>query len=207
MVVCVDKKTAVRMYTKVKAEWDRYIGKLRMDLSRETDEREQNKIWLQLGDLEDVDMAVMVSQSQNEIADLEPFEIDMRPLRERILKGNLEEEFKKADSNLRIVFVCAMWMTGFDVPNLSTLYLDKPLKNHTLIQTIARANRVADEGKKNGLIVDYIGVFKNIERALALYAASSIDEDEIIKSKDELVSELTNMLSTVKDFLSREEIP
>src|SRR3989338_152148 len=134
MVVCVDKKTAVRMYAKVRAEWDRYIGKLRMDLSRETDEREQNKIWLQLGDLEDVDMAVMVSQSQNEIADLEPFEIDMRPLRNRIQTGNLEEEFKKADSNLRIVFVCEMWMTGFDVPNLSTLYLDKPLKNHTLMQ-------------------------------------------------------------------------
>src|SRR3989344_3077039 len=117
-----------------------------------------------------------------------------------------EEEFKNADSNLRIIFVCAMWMTGFDVPNLSTLYLDKPLKNHTLIQTIARANRVADEGKNNGMIVDYIGVFKNIERALALYATSGIDEDDIIKSKEELLSELKNTLNTIKEFLSTLQI-
>ena len=92
----------------------------------------------------------------------------MRPIRARIQKEDLEEEFKKPDSNLRIVFVCAMWLAGFDVPNLSTLYIDKPLKNHTLMQAITRANRVADEGKKNGLVVDYIGVFKNIERALAI---------------------------------------
>ncbi|MFH1187864.1 MAG: type I restriction enzyme endonuclease domain-containing protein, partial [bacterium] len=97
-------------------------------------------------------------------------------------------------------------MTGFDVPNLSTLYLDKPLKNHTLMQTIARANRVADEGKKNGLIVDYIGVFKNIEKALALYAASGIDEDDIIKSKDELLNDLKNKLRKVKEFLSADNI-
>lgn len=130
MVVSVDKKTAVRMYTKVRSEWNRYLGKLRMDLSRTNDEHERSKIEEKFIKLEDVDMAVMVSQSQNEISDLEPFEIDMRPLRDRIVKGNLEDEFKKADSDLRIVFVCAMWMTGFDVPNLSTLYLDKPLKNH-----------------------------------------------------------------------------
>lgn len=205
MVVSVDKKTAVRMYAKVKAEWGRYLAKLRMDLSRTKDEREQAKIEAQLERHEDVDMAVVVSQSQNEIADLEPFEIDMRPLRERMQKENLEEEFKKPDSDLRIVFVCAMWMTGFDVPNLSTLYLDKPLKNHTLMQTIARANRVA-EGKKNGLIVDYIGVFKNIERALALYAANGSHENDIIRSKDELVNQLKTLLETVKEFLRDEQI-
>jgi type I restriction enzyme R subunit len=206
MVVSVDKKTAVRMYTKVKDEWERYIGKLRMDLARSVDEREREKIIRRLEQHEDVDMAVMVSQSQNEIADLEPFEIDMKPLRERIIKGNLEEEFKKAESNLRIVFVCAMWMTGFDVPNLSTLYLDKPLKNHTLMQAIARANRVA-EGKTNGLIVDYIGVFRNIERALALYAASKADaDDEIIRDKEELVSDLEQLLEKTRVFLKGERI-
>ncbi len=200
MVVSVDKKTAVRMYIKVRAEWDRYLGKLRMDLSRTRDEYEKKKIEEKLRQHENVDMAVMVSQSQNEIADLEPFEIDMRPLRERILHGNLEEEFKKADSNLRIVFVCAMWMTGFDVPNLSTLYLDKPLKNHTLMQAIARANRVSP-GKKNGLIVDYIGVFRSIEKALAIYASTIGGDDEIIRSKDELVSELENAINVGKKFL------
>jgi len=205
MVVSVDKKTAVRMYTKVRAEWERYLRKLRMDLSRTTDEYERAKIEEQLARHEHVDMAVMVSQSQNEIADLGEFEIDMRPLRDRINTGNLEEEFKKADSNLRIVFVCAMWMTGFDVPNLSTLYLDKPLKNHTLMQAIARANRVAPD-KKNGLIVDYIGVFRNIEKALAIYAATSGGDDEIIRSKDELVDELNGALDLGKKFLVDENI-
>jgi type I restriction enzyme R subunit len=200
MVVSVDKKTAVRMYAKVRAEWDRYLGKLRMDLSRTSDEHERAKIEEKLLRHENVDMAVMVSQGQNEIADLEPFEIDMRPIRERINTGNLEEEFKKSDSNLRIVFVCAMWLTGFDVPNLSTLYLDKPLKNHTLMQTIARANRVAP-GKTNGLIVDYIGVFRNIEKALALYAATN-DDDEVIRSKEELIADLKTILSTCKKSLA-----
>jgi len=205
MVVSVDKKTAVRMYTKVRAEWERYLGKLRMDLSRTTDEYERAKIEEQLARHEHVDMAVMVSQSQNEIADLDEFEIDMRPLRDRINTGNLEEEFKKADSNLRIVFVCAMWMTGFDVPNLSTLYLDKPLKNHTLMQAIARANRVAPD-KKNGLIVDYIGVFRNIEKALAIYANTSGGDDEIIRSKEELVDELNGALELGRKFLTQEQI-
>jgi len=209
MVVSIDKKTAVRMYAKVKAEWDRYMAKLRMDFARTNDDYERAKIEELILKHEDVDMAVVVSQSQNEIADLEPFEIDMRPLREKMNKGidgnALEEVFKDPNSNLRIVFVCAMWITGFDVPNLSTLYLDKPLKNHTLMQTIARANRVA-EGKKNGIIVDYIGVFKNIEKALALYAANGVDDDDIIRSKDELLSALRDILSQMREFLRTEGV-
>jgi len=74
------------------------------------------------------------------------------------------------------------------------------------MQTIARANRVADADKKNGVIVDYIGVFKNIEKALALYANSGIDDDEIIKNKDELLEDLKSTLQTVKEFLSSEKI-
>lgn len=208
MVVSLDKKTTFRMYDKVQKEWNRYIAKLRMDLSRAKDEREKDKILEKLEMHENVDMAVMVSlgNNQNEIADMAEYEIDVTPIRERIIEGNMEEEFKKADSNLRIVFVCAMWLTGFDVPNLSTLYLDKPLKNHTLMQTIARANRVADEGKKNGLIVDYIGVFKNIECALALYAAHGANEDDIIKSKEELVDDLKESLKNTNVFLKKDDI-
>jgi type I restriction enzyme R subunit len=208
MVVSIDKKTTFRMYDKVKKEWDRYISKLRMDLSRATDDWEREKILAQIERHQNVDMAVMVSlgDNQNEIADMEQFEIDVKPIRERILKGNLEEEFKKPNSNLRIIFVCAMWMTGFDVPNLSTLYLDKPLKNHTLMQTIARANRVADEGKKNGLIVDYVGVFKNIQKALAIYATNNSTDDEIIRSKEELVGNLKKSIEIVEEFLRGEQI-
>lgn len=200
MVVSIDKKTTVRMYDKVKKEWDRHLAKLRLDLSREENEFEQGKIQEQIERLEKVDMAVVVSQSQNEISDLEPFEIDMKPLRARIQKEDLEEEFIKDGSNLKIVFVCAMWLTGFNVPTLSTLYLDKPLKNHTLMQAIARANRVA-AGKTNGIIVDYIGVFKNVEKALALYAATKAGDDEIIKNKDELLSDLQMVLKETKELL------
>ncbi len=73
---------------------------------------------------------------------------------------------RSEDHPFRVAIVCAMWLTGFDVPSLSTLYLDKPLKAHTLMQAIARANRV-NEGKNNGLIVDYCGILKNLRKALA----------------------------------------
>ena len=70
---------------------------------------------------------------------------------------SVEDAFKKEAHPFRVAIVCAMWLTGFDVPSLATLYLDKPLKVHTLMQAIARANRV-NEGKNNGLIVDYCGI-------------------------------------------------
>jgi len=110
----------------------------------------------------------------------------MRPLRSRILNEDLETKFKDPDSNLRIVFVCAMWMTGFDVPNLSTLYLDKPLKNHTLMQTIARANRVYP-GKTNGLIVDYIGVFRNLQKRSRFMRPRKAAMMKLFRIKNELV--------------------
>ncbi|MFH1601664.1 MAG: type I restriction endonuclease subunit R [Candidatus Shapirobacteria bacterium] len=193
MVVSVDKKTAIRMHAKVQNEWKRYLGKLRLELGKTTDELEKTKILEKLEKHEDVDMAVVVSQSQSEIEDMAEFEIDMKPIRARIKNENLEKKFKKAESNLRIVFVCAMWMTGFDVPNLSTLYLDRPLKNHTLMQTIARANRVYPD-KKNGVIVDYIGVFKNLEKALALYASTGVSDDEVVRDKKELLEELKEVV-------------
>ena len=205
MVVSVDKKTAVRMYSKVKEEWERYLAKLRMDLEKAQSEIEKEKIRLQLEEHEDTDMAVVVSQSQSEIEDMANFGIDMKPIRARMKNENLEEQFKKADSNLRLVFVCAMWMTGFDVPNLSTLYLDRPLKNHTLMQTIARANRVY-EGKTNGIIVDYIGVFKNIKRALAIYASTGTDDEDIVRDKKELLDELIEFIARTNGFLAKKNI-
>src|SRR5258706_16428704 len=92
--------------------------------------------------------------------------------RERMQKEDLDTKFKDASDPLRLVFVCAMWITGFDVPSCSTIYLDKPMRNHTLMQTIARANRVF-RNKVNGLIVDYVGVFRNLQKALAIYAGGS----------------------------------
>src|SRR3954471_10733026 len=103
-------------------------------------------------------------------------------------KEDLESKFKDADDPLRLVFVCAMWITGFDVPTCSTVYLDKPMKNHTLMQTIARANRRAP-GKSAGVIVDYVGIFLNLQKALAIYAGQQ-GGDAPIRNKDELVAVL-----------------
>ena len=83
---------------------------------------------------------------------------------------DIEDNFKDPNNPLQLVFVCAMWLTGFDAPSVSTLYLDKPMKGHTLMQTIARANRVYN-GKECGLIIDYLDVFKYLKRVLADYAS------------------------------------
>jgi type I restriction enzyme, R subunit len=205
MVVSIDKKTAIRMYVKVKEQMQRYIAKLNIAVSKATDEHEKEAIREQIAKYEDIDMAVVVSQSQNEIDDMKEFDIDMRPIRARMIDEDLETKFKEPNDNLKIVFVCAMWMTGFDVPSLSTLYLDKPLKNHTLMQTIARANRVYP-GKTNGLIVDYIGVFRNLQKALSIYAVTGDGSDEIIKEKDELVEILFASVAETRQFLKMLEL-
>src|SRR5207248_3463545 len=134
--------------------------------------------------------AVVVSQSQNEVEDLSKKGVDILPHRRRMVTQDLDTKFKDPANPFRLVFVCAMWMTGFDVPSCSTIYLDKPMRNHTLMQTIARANRVV-EGKNNGLIVDYIGVFRDLQEALAIYgsaAGGGIQEgDTPVQDKSALV--------------------
>jgi type I restriction enzyme, R subunit len=146
-----------------------------------------------------VDMAVVVSQSQNEIDDLKQKRLDILPHRERMQKEDLDSKFKDADDPLRLVFVCAMWITGFDVPTCSTMYLDKPMKNHTLMQAIARANRRAP-GKTSGVIVDYVGVFQNLQKALAIYATHETEGQSPIKNKDELVKALEEALAKARAF-------
>jgi type I restriction enzyme R subunit len=95
-----------------------------------------------------------------------------------------------------------MWITGFDVPSCSTIYLDKPMKNHTLMQTIARANRVWKE-KQNGLIVDYVGVFRNLQKALAIYGTGQGEAEpgaSPVHKKDELVNALRATITTTTAF-------
>ena len=117
------------------------------------------------------EMAVVISQSQNEIAEMAERGIDIRPIRKRMVEEDLEGRFKDAQDPLRIAFVCSMWTTGFDVPSCSTIYLDKPMRNQALMQTITRANRVFP-GKNNGLIVAYVDVLSNLHKALAIYAST-----------------------------------
>ncbi len=211
MVVSIDKTTAVRMYIKVQTEWQKYIDKLALELSREEDDYKRGKIEAQIEKTEGIEMAVIVSQSADEIEKLAKFGIDMKVLREKMNQKTadgktslLEDRFKKADDSLRIVFVCSMWLTGFDVPNLSTMYIDKPIKNHTLMQTIARANRVS-VGKQNGLIVDYIGILKKLKLALALYASTNKDE-AIIREKSAIEESIKAKLKAILEFLASKNI-
>ena len=190
MVICIDKATAVRMYDKVRGHWAGLLRDLRADARIAAGREEREELEATIGYMETTDMAVVVSQGQNEIDDMRGKGLDIRPHRRRMVSEDLDTKFKDTSDPLRIVFVCAMWMTGFDVPSCSTIYLDKPMRNHTLMQTIARANRVLP-GKTNGLIVDYVGVFRNLQRALAIYGsgpAGSLEPGDIpVKPKSELV--------------------
>ena len=202
MVVCIDKATAVRMHDKVRREWAKSLDRLRVEAAAAPEER-AGQLQSRLAYLEETDMAVVVSQSQGEIRECGRKGADIRPHRQRMLKEDLDTKFKDPDDPFRIVFVCAMWMTGFDVPCCSTIYLDKPMRNHTLMQTIARANRVFGD-KQNGLIVDYVGVFRNLQKALALYGSASgggVDEGETpVADKSELVEALKQALGRVEEF-------
>jgi type I restriction enzyme R subunit len=133
-------------------------------------------------------MALIVSPGQNEIEQLRKHGLDIVPHRKRMNDEALDERFKDPKDPLRLVFLCAMWLTGFDVPNCSTVYLDKPMRNHTLMQTIARANRVFP-GKHSGVIVDYANVFTSLEKALAIYGAGKGGKSPV-QDKNKLVEEL-----------------
>ncbi|MBI4682785.1 MAG: type I restriction endonuclease subunit R [Nitrospirae bacterium] len=202
MVVSIDKPTAVKMYDKVQKHWQIHLKELRIKRADEPQDRTQD-IAEKITYMEETDMAVVVSSEQNEIQKFIKLGLDIEKHRRRMVKENMSEKFKEPHDPFRIVFVCAMWMTGFDVPSLSTIYLDKPMKNHTLMQTIARANRVFGD-KKNGLIVDYVGIFRNLQKALAIYGTGSgggIEEgDTPVKPKSELVRELEQAIKETEDF-------
>ncbi len=199
MFVAIDKATAVRMYDKVKLAWAALVATEEQRFAA-TPADGQAALVERLDWLRAVDMAVVVSQGQNEIADLKAKGLDILPHRKRMQEEDLEARFKTAQDPLRLVFVCAMWITGFDVPTCSTVYLDKPMKNHTLMQTIARANRRAP-GKAAGVVVDYVGVFQNLQKALAIYAATR-GGDAPIQNKDGLVEELERALFAARTFCS-----
>lgn len=205
MVIAIDKATALRMYNKVQRYWNIHAAILQAELGSCSDE-ERPEIEEKVKFMRETDMAVVISQGQNEIDDMRAKGLEILPHRRRMVTEDLDTKFKDPTDPLRIVFVCAMWMTGFDVPSCSTIYLDKPMRNHTLMQTIARANRVWGE-KVNGLIVDYVGVFRNLQRALAIYGTGSGGEngsgDLPVETKQKLVEALEKLISETKVFLSR----
>ena len=207
MVVSIDKATAMKMHDKVRKYWmaerkrvEKEIARLDAIKRQRTDEElaELAELKARLDILITTDMAVVVSPAQNEIPQMKKLGLDIEPHRKRMNDEELDEKFKDSADPLRLVFVCAMWLTGFDAPSCSTIYLDKPMRNHTLMQTIARANRVFP-GKHCGMIVDYANVFASLEKALAIYGAGKGGQNPV-KDKAKLVADLRRSVEAATVF-------
>lgn len=201
MVVSIDKATALRMHDKVRNHWAVETARVQKELSRyDLSRAEQVALQQRLEVLTTTDMAVIVSPAQNEIEQMNKLGVNIEPHRRRMNESQpaLDEKFKDTNDPLRLVFVCAMWLTGFDAPSCSTVYLDKPMRNHTLMQTIARANRVYP-GKHSGVIVDYANVFASLEKALAIYGAGKGGANPV-KDKAQLVAALREAIATATEF-------
>ena len=227
MLVCIDKITCVRMHRLIEFYWQERIRELTAEKSEAADEQEKGYLTQQIDWMRQTRAAVVVSEEQGEVEKFRKWELDITPHRRLIKDGMelpesmrsrprfrnmqrmaLDEAFKEEEHPFRIAIVCAMWLTGFDVPSLSTLYLDKPLKAHTLMQAIARANRV-NEGKNNGLILDYCGILTHLRKALATFAGTRTDGGEIdpARPNEELLSDLAETIALVRTFLNDRGAP
>ena len=212
MVVSIDKATALKMHDKVRKHWQIEQVRVEKELARlyavknRTEEvlAEAQEYDRRLKVIKTTDMAVIVSPGQNEIEQMRKLGLDIVPHRKRANEEQLDEKFKDPDDPLRVVFVCAMWLTGFDAPSCSTVYLDKPMRNHTLMQTIARANRVYP-GKHSGMIVDYANVFASLEKALAIYGAGKGGTNPV-KDKTKLVADLRKAIVAATVFCTAHSV-
>ena len=217
LVISVDKFTAVKMYDKVQYHWKEAIKDLRRQISQNFDPAENARLTQMLEFMRSTDMAVVISEEADEEKKFAKKDLNIKPHRERLLRvdengHDTEYQFKDKNHPLRLVFVCAMWLTGFDVPTLSTLYLDKPMKDHTLMQAITRANRVTNfkingVPKTNGEIIDYYNVFRNMKRALANYATGSKAQDQPVQKKDALFKLLDDAIQLGLGFCHERDIP
>lgn len=220
MFVCIDKITCAAMHQLIQGYWDARIAELEKALQNAADEQDEAYKKRQIAWMRETRMAVIVSEEQGEVEKFRKWGLDITPHRALMKSGfetdddkriDVETAFKDGKHPFRVAIVCAMWLTGFDVPSLSTLYLDKPLKAHTLMQAIARANRV-NEGKNNGLIIDYCGILKNLRKALATFAGQSgggtsgPTPDPIKPADEDLIAELAEAIAMVRVFLQERGI-
>lgn len=232
MFVCIDKVTCVRMYNFIEEYWRERIGELEAERKQCDDEQEVIHLQNQINWMNETRMAVVVSEDQGEVETFRKWDLDITPHRRLIKEGielpasmrddprfhdmqrmDLDSAFKQEQHPFRIAIVCAMWLTGFDVPSLSTLYLDKPLKAHTLMQAIARANRV-NEGKTNGLVVDYCGILQHLREALATFVQPEEPGEGGGKRTgtgptrpvEELLRKLGESIQLVREFLKEREV-
>jgi type I restriction enzyme, R subunit len=229
MVVSVDKFTAVKMYDKVQTHWKEEIKRLVGERGKTKDGAAKERARKIVEHMRSVEMAVVVSEEAGEEEKFDKQKLDIRPHRKKMkaidkFGHDIEYRFKDPFDRLQLVFVCAMWLTGFDVPTLSTMYFDKPMKDHTLMQAIARANRVTSfevngVAKRNGEIIDYYNVFRNMKKALTDYAVGTEgkpqdmpvqEKDELFKLLDDALSEgvkfCANLGIDLKEVLGKDEI-
>ncbi|NHB67317.1 type I restriction endonuclease subunit R [Perlabentimonas gracilis] len=206
MFIAIDKITAVKMYDLIQKHWIDYIEQVEKEIAKgKYGDQEMLEKGRELQWIKETEICVVVSSEQNEIQKFQKWDLDIEPHREKMNSQDLEKRFKDDNDPFRFVIVCAMWITGFDVPTLSTMYIDKPLKSHTLMQAIARANRIS-EGKNNGLIVDYIETYSALLDALAIYGTGGssdgkpIDEPPVMP-KEELVKLLDEAMAAIESFL------
>lgn len=205
MVVSVDKYTAVTMYNKVQHYWAEEKKTIIAERNAAKTKDDRARLTAILDYMNHVEMAVIISEEADEVKKFASKGLDITTHRAKMnaitVDGkDIEDRFKEPNDKLQLVFVCAMWLTGFDVKNLSTLYLDKPMKSHTLMQAIARANRVYPN-KPCGIIVDYVNVFKYMKKALSDYA---VPDDETLmpaKNVDELIDLLNSCINEGDAFL------
>ncbi len=227
MLVCIDKVTCARMSQRIAPRWKATLARVkallgtkdaermsmadadaRERLAKEVEELRGRAQWM-----EDALIEIVISEAQNEVRDFQRWGFDIIPHRVVMKKGfqtpdgkrvDVEDAFKDPQHPFRIAIVCAMWLTGFDVECLATLYIDKPMKAHNLMQAIARANRIYP-GKECGVIVDYNGMLKSLREALAQYALG--DEEEagdgggIVAPLEELVPALRESIEATEIHL------
>ena len=207
MYVALDKPTAVRMYELVMKYWPEYLKDLENRIKNATDQQEVQDLQRKYDKVSETEVCVVVSSEQNEIDKFRKMDLNIEIHRKKMVERNLEKEFKDPENPFRLAIVCAMWITGFDAQCVSTVYLDKPIKGHTLMQTIARANRVYDDEKENGLIVDYGNVYKQLEKAYSVYGEGTKGKNggkDIGKPVEELVElegDLKKAIKEVKVYL------
>ncbi|MBW1784591.1 MAG: type I restriction endonuclease subunit R, partial [Deltaproteobacteria bacterium] len=227
MLVCIDKLTCARMYQRILPRWtskrkilENTLAQKEAERDAATDEftleklrKETNKLREQIAWVDQTMIEIIISEGQNEVRDFRKWNFDIRPHRRLVKRGfemsdgkrvDVETAFKDPGHPFRIAIVCAMWLTGFDVECLTTLYLDKPMKAHTLMQAIARANRVFP-GKDCGVIVDYNGMLKSLREAMAQYALGDDADDgggeEIVAPIEELLKGLLEAIEAAERHL------
>jgi len=224
MLICIDKVTCARMLQRIEPRWKARIAQVKeMILRKEGEwaessdiddkerlERELEKLRRKAQWMESTIIEIIISEAQNEPRDFRKWGFDIIPHRVVIKTGfqtpdgkrmAVDDAFKDPAHPFRIAIVCAMWLTGFDVECLSTLYIDKPMKTHTLMQAIARANRV-HPGKQCGVIVDYNGMLKSLREALAQYA---LGDEEDGGDGEEIVAPIEDLLKALVDAIEAAE--